>query len=68
MMVSRDDLYQCFGPKLTEAIVTAVLAEINECRAKGNLPPRTMEQFTNTIKNGNDTIPDYKWMHKEIST
>lgn len=62
-IAKRDELFQMFGPKLTEAFMMMVLDEINILRAEANLPARTELQFYNKITNHLSELPDYDWMN-----
>lgn len=63
--MTREQLYQRFGPKLIDALVQVMLDEINLLRTEHNLVARTGEQVINAIANKLENIPNYDWM-KEI--
>lgn len=64
-MSKRDELFQRFGPKLTEAFMILVKTEINILRAIAGLAPRTDEQIYDQITNHLSGLPDYNWMEDE---
>ncbi|MBA7625084.1 hypothetical protein ES703_32505 [subsurface metagenome] len=61
-MSLRDDTYQKFGPLLLEALIDAMLDEVNELRTKAGLPLRTKEYFLGRSNNNQNHLPDYDWM------
>lgn len=65
--MTKAELYKKFGPKLIDALVQVILAEVNILRVRVGLSPRTGTQVIDAIANKLDSIPDYDWMDKEIS-
>ena len=63
--MEREKLYQCFGPKLLEAIVLIIKDEINLLRTELGLPERTNEQIVNAVSAKLESLPDYDWMREE---
>lgn len=61
-MDKRSRVFQLFGPKLLEAFLELIFAEINELRTKLGLEARTKEQIYNQLINFNSSLPDYDWM------
>lgn len=65
--MTREKLYQCFGPKLIDAITQVTLDEINILRDAVGLTPRTGQQVVDAIANKLENIPDYEWMKLSFS-
>ena len=63
--MTREKLYQCFGPKLLEAIVLIIKDEINLLRTELKLPERTNKQIINVISAKLESLFDYDWMKEE---
>ena len=63
--MTREELYQKFGPKLVDAFAQVVLDEVNLLREHVGLPVRNSAQLVDAISNKLENIPDYNWM-KEI--
>lgn len=63
-MITREELYRMFGPKLIEAIVLIIRDEINLLRAQHSLPERTNQDIINALENKLSGIPDYDWMNE----
>lgn len=63
--MTREQLYQQFGPKLIDALTQVMLDEINLLRAEHDLAQRNGAQLVDAIANKLENIPDYDWM-KEI--
>ena len=63
--MTREKLYQCFGPKLLEAVVLIIKDEINLLRAELGLPKRTNKQIINAVSAKLESLPDYDWMREE---
>lgn len=63
-MVTQEELYQKFGPKLIDAIARIVRDEINILRQKAGLPERTDQQILDAIDQKLKHIPDYPWMNE----
>lgn len=64
-MSKRDEVFQLFGPKLTEAFMRIVLDEINVLRCEHGLSLRTLAQIYDQITNHHSDLPDYDWMKDE---
>lgn len=62
--MTKEELYRCFGPKLTDALTQVMLDEINLLRIEVGLPPRTGQQVVDIIASKLENIPDYDWMNK----
>ena len=60
--MTKEELYQRFGPKLIDALTQVILDEVNLLRVEVGLVPRTGEQVVNAIAGKLENIPDYKWM------
>ena len=63
--MTRNELYQRFGPKLLEAIVLIIKDEINLLRTELGLPERTNEQIRNAVSAKLESLSDYDWMKEE---
>ncbi|MBA7695002.1 hypothetical protein ES703_103619 [subsurface metagenome] len=61
-MSLRDNTYHKFGPLLLEALIDAMLEEINELRAHLGFPLRTKEYFLGRSNNNQNHLDDYDWM------
>ena len=64
MIISRDKLYNQFGPLLTEALARLMLDEINDVRAHLILPPRTKQQLLNAVTTKLAGLTKYDWMDR----
>ena len=64
--MTRDELYEKFGPMLIEAIILIIKDEINLLRQQHGLPERTNEQIIQTISNRLDSLSKYNWMNEVI--
>lgn len=60
--MTRNELYQCFGPLLIEAIVLTMKDELNLVRAELELPERTDEQILDAVSVKLESLLDYSWM------
>jgi len=60
--MTREELYQKFGPMLLEAIVLIIRDEINILRGQHGLPERTNEQIINAISDKLSSLTTYRWM------
>ena len=60
--MTRNELYQCFGPLLIEAIVLTIKDELNLVRAELELPERTDEQILDAVSVKLESLLDYSWM------
>ena len=60
--MTREELYQKFGPELMEAIVRVQIKENNIIRQHLGLPLLTGQQVINAITHELENIPDYPWM------
>lgn len=63
--MTRDELYQHFGPILLEAIVLIVRDEINILRSQLKLSKRTDQQVRDIISNKLSNLSKYDWMKEE---
>lgn len=61
-MITREELYQHFGPLLIEAIVLIIKDEINLLRVEVGLPERTNEQILNAVDSKLSSLSKYDWM------
>ena len=59
--MTRDELYQKFGPRLIEAIVLVVKDEINVLRVEAGLPERTNQQLLSALENKLTQVTPYTW-------
>lgn len=64
-MALRDNIFQQFGPKLTEAFFLALLRELNEVRTSIGKQPLTAEYLLGRLHNDLNHIDDYDWMNDE---
>lgn len=62
--MTRDELYQKFGPLLIEAVALVFLEEINELRLKVKLPVKTQEQFIQALDSKSLQLSEYDWMKR----
>jgi len=60
--MTRDELYERFGPLLIEAIVLIIKDEINLLRQQHDLSERTNQQIIDTISNKLSILSEYDWM------
>jgi len=60
--MTREELYQRFGPKLIEAIVLIIKDEVNILRANASLAERTDQQIIDAIETKLTAIEDYPWL------
>lgn len=60
--MTREELYQRFGPMLIEAIVIITKNEINLLRIQLGLPERTNQQLIDAIENRLLQLEKYNWM------
>lgn len=60
--MTRDELYQRFGPKLIETIVLVVRDEINLLRSQHSLPERTNQDIIDALSSKLSNISNYDWM------
>jgi len=60
--MTRDQLYQSFGPLLLEAICLIIKDEINLLRQEHGLALRTNEQILNAIETKLASLGEYSWM------
>lgn len=58
----RDDLFEKFGPHITEGLIILLLEQVNELRVKAGLVPYTPEQVFTAIKTRVDALEPYTWM------
>ena len=63
VMAVRDQIFEQFGPKLTEALFLAYLRELNEIREAIGKQPLTAEYILGRIHNDLNHIEDYDWMN-----
>lgn len=63
--ITRDELYQKFGPILIEAIVLVIKDEINILRTQAGFEPRTNEQIKNAVDQKLQGLSKYNWMDNE---
>lgn len=61
-MSARDDLFQQFGPFLTEALVYLLLDEINILRNNQGLPVITYNELVTKCSNHITELEPYTWM------
>jgi len=62
MAVTRDELYQQFGPMEIEAVVLVIKDEINLIRTELGLSERTNQQIMEAIDNRLKLLQKYDWM------
>lgn len=60
--MTREELYQMFGPLLTEAICLVIKDEINLLRTQHSLPARTEQQIIDAIGTKLGNLPSHDWM------
>jgi len=63
--VTREELYQKFGPMLVEAIVQVTKDEINLVRKELGLPERTNAQILTAVENKLNQLEKYDWMKEQ---
>ena len=61
-MVTREELYQQWGPMLLEAITEVIKDEINILRTEAGLSKRTDTQLKTAIQSKLDGLTIYPWM------
>lgn len=61
-MSVRDEIFQQFGPMLTEALFLAWLRELNEVRTSIGKQPLTEEYILGRLHNDLNHVEDYNWM------
>lgn len=62
--MTREELYQRFGPKLIDAKTRAEIKLFNQILDKIGLPQITGQQIIDSIANELEQIPDYDWMNE----
>lgn len=60
--MTRDEIYQHFGPMLVEALCDIIMDELNAVRAEHGLPPRTKQQLMNALEIKLGALEKYDWM------
>lgn len=60
--VTREELYQRFGPKLIDAQVRAQMKFNNRILRHLDLPELSLQDAVDAIVNELESIPDYDWM------
>ena len=60
--MTREELYRKFGPKLVEAVVSAMNSELNLLRVQVGAPEITDQEIIDMISDKLDGVPDYDWM------
>ena len=61
--MTKEQLYQHFGPKLIDALAQVMLDEINLLRTEHELPLRNAQQVVDAIADKLENIPHYDWMN-----
>lgn len=61
-MATRDELYQKFGPMMTEALARLTLQQINVLRVKAGLAAITAQQFLDALDTELANLEQYEWM------
>ena len=61
-MSKRDDLFQKFGPLLTESIVLVLLQYINTLRLEQGMKLITYDSILDHIDNHHSHLDEYPWM------
>lgn len=61
-MSKRDDVFQTFGPLLTEAIVLVFLQNINVLRKEQGMKIITYDNMLDDLANHHSHLDDYPWM------
>lgn len=64
-MSVRDEVFQQFGPLLTEALFLMWLDELNEIRTALGKQPRTKEYILGKCHNNLNHLDNYDWMEDE---
>jgi len=64
-MSERDDLFQQFGPYLTEAFMLLIWEEVNRIRSHVGMPAITKQDVLDQINNHLSGIEPYDWMTEE---
>ena len=64
MTITKEKLYQHFGPKLLDAVVQVLKDEVNILRQEAGWPERTHQQVLDAIDQKLKQIPNYPWMNK----
>jgi len=62
IMDKRSEVFQYFGPKLSEALLRLTYREINKLRKEQGMPEITMDDVYDEVLNDALHLPDYKWM------
>ncbi|KKN32056.1 hypothetical protein LCGC14_0817800 [marine sediment metagenome] len=65
-MLSRDNLFIQFGPKLIESLFFVLLDEINTLRSAQGQPIVSMQDLIDNASNHVNSSPDYSWMSYPI--
>ena len=60
--MTRDEIYQRFGPLMLEAIVRVIFSEINILRTRAGLEPRTLQQGIDALETHLGQLSKYQWM------
>ncbi len=60
--MTRDEIYQRFGPILIEALCDIITDELNTLRAEHGLSPRTKQQLLNALESKLDGLETYDWI------
>jgi len=61
-VMSREELYQQFGPMLVEAVVLLMLDELNKLRELHGLSVYSPDQLANAISTKLANMKTYAWM------
>ena len=61
-MPTRDEVYVKHGPILLEAVCCLFLEEINQTRAKLNMPLLTIQEVIDKLNNNLNELQPYDWM------
>lgn len=61
-MDKRSEVFEYFGPKLSEALLLLTYREINKLRQNQGMPEITMNDVYNEVLNDVHDLPDYDWM------
>lgn len=62
-MAVRDNVFEKFGPLLTEALFEAWLEALNEIRIDLDKQPLTKEHILGKVHNNLNHLDDYDWMN-----
>ena len=62
--MTREELYQKFGPKLIDAKTRAEIKLFNQILSHLGLPEISGQQVIDAISNELEQIPDYEWMNE----